>query len=657
MHFIPAYSSLAFSLAVACGLLLSSPAADGSEMPPDVAEAVNLLANPSFEEGSDLSPVDWVFVNQCQRMAGHWVGESARSGRQCVSVEGDGGLAYGRWMTACRLPIEAGKRYRLGFWYKGHGGSVYLLGNECLFDAGSGVLTENLGHAYQTVVVKTEPSDEWRFYTGDFTAPDYPSWARVCLAGGGRETCFFDDVSLVPSGLHLVMPRSPMLCETGGTVTVEMRFEPETAVTEAPVDWGVSTPGLRLVRATADPARKTWRLDLQPVTPGLKDLAIHCRRGGTDFTLTRRNFLRAHPPLHGTFAFAVFTDAHLYRPGVNERNELFGRFTALANTLDPLFALGLGDQMEISSGATDTQKKWIAEAVREQLGRLSVPVCVVAGNHEIDKTVEGAGTRWYQEKYFGQPACQGFEAGGWFFAGIDTTVGGIYGRDHGGGFVHPGQSAWLDSALRSAHERGLPAVLWTHVPPYGEFPDGQERDHLLGLVYSNDVRLVLSGHIHNTLSQCTSNPFKAGRVAPPWPKPETLPDCATAVARLANPVNTLFLTTTTVSAFLLGGSRFNGFLYVWVREGRIAWVDTIPLSLSLVEERKSKDSKRFRIHNGPEKALTGLPLRLDTLPGRFTVLSGGRELPVVKLAGSCWVQVDVPAGGEITLDVRHESRE
>lgn len=635
----------------------AAPDAGRGALPSDVTDAVNLLANPSFEEGSDACPVDWVFANQCQQTAGHWVRGQARSGEQCVSVEGGGGLAYGRWMTAYRLPLDAGRRFRVGFWYKGRGGSVYLLGNEYRLGAASGIVTENMGRAYQAVVAKPEPSDEWRFYTGEFAAPGYPSAARLCLAGGGQDTCFFDEVTLLPEGLHLVQPRAPILCETGGAVTVEVRLEGAAVAETDPVEWTLGTPGLSLTRAVRDPARGTWRLELRAgADAGVMDLVITCREGKREHRLSRPHFIRVHEPLQGTFAFVAFTDAHLYRPGANERNGMFGRFVAAATALDPLFALGLGDQMEISSGATDTQKKIIAEAVREQLGRLPVPVFPVAGNHEIDKTAEGAGTRWYHEKYLGYPPWQGLEAGPFFFAGIDTTVAGLYGRDHGGGLVHPGEATWLADTLRDAHGRGLSLVLWSHMSPYGEFADGPDRNRLLGLICSNDVRLVLSGHIHDNLSMATPNPCRAGAATPPWPKPELLPDGAAALARLGSPGATVFFTTTTVSAFLLGGSRYNGFLYAWVRDGKIAWLDVLPLSLSLNVDRVGGEVQVIHIRNGPEKAIRGLPLRLGAEVVR--VEANGREIPFLAASGtgtgSRWIQVDVPAGGEVTVSVNRQ---
>ena len=181
-----------------------------------------------------------------------------------------------------------------------------------------------------------------------------------------------------------------------------------------------------------------------------------------------------------------------------------------------------------------------------------------------------------------------------------------------------------------------------------------DRDRLLGLVYSNRVKVVLSGHIHDNLYVSTPNPVLAGRSVPPWPKPESLADGAMLAARLADPASTVFLTSTTVSAFLLGNSRYNGFLYAWVRDGRIAWMDTVPLSLSVAVEHGAGASHKIHIRNGPEKALKGFPLKLDIGPGRMMVSSSGRDLPVVEAGtggGSRWVQVDIPAGGEITIDV------
>ncbi len=643
------------SLVLAASVAHAAPPPSFLEtLPPDVAEAANWLSNGSFEEGENACPCDWVFLNQHERMAGTWETSGAHSGKQCVSIKGDAGLAYGRWVTAYRFPVEPGARLRVGFWYRGKGGSLRILGSECRFDPATGALSENLVRRYDTVLSKPEPADDWRWIEAEFTAPDYPSWARLSLTGGGRETCFFDDVIVLKPGLSLVKPRSPALAKTGEKLVVEVFAGSLVGIDPSACRWESATPGLKLLRAEPDPARRTWRIELETGAPGVHDLALRCQAGqGPAMELRRPRFVRVHPPLGGAFAFAVFTDAHFYRPGKNERNEKFGRTAALLNGLDPLFALDLGDHVEISSGATDAEKKLLCEAAREQLGRLAMPVFSVAGNHDIDKTFEGAGTRWYEEKYLEHAPWHTFEVEGVFFAGINTMVPGIYGRDHGGGFVRPGQAEALAAAFQGT--KGKFPILWSHVSPYGEFPESPDRDRLLGLLYSNRVRLMLTGHVHNNGASATRHP-PATSPAPPWPKAETLPNVKTLADRLADPGSTVFLETTTSAAFLLGGCPFNAVRYFWMRDGAVAWQDLLPLSLSVTTEADGPHARRIHIKNGGEKPIAGLPVSVTLPLGRVTVKLGDRELTVTAISGpasqTAWVQVDVPLNADLTVEVR-----
>jgi 3',5'-cyclic AMP phosphodiesterase CpdA len=369
--------------------------------------------------------------------------------------------------------------------------------------------------------------------------------------------------------------------------------------------------------------------------------------------MVRQRFLRCHPPLQGTFAFAAFTDAHFYRPGDNERNARFGELAASLNALQPLFALSLGDQMEISSGATDTEKKWIAEAVREQLDRLHVPLYVVAGNHEVDKTFEGAGTRWYHEQYLGYPPWVSFAVENFLFVGLDLPTPGIYGRDHGGSFQRVGQAAWLAETLRQADDRFT--VLWGHMSVFGEFLDSPGRDELLRLLYQHRVRLALAGHIHNNSASALTRPVTGEDRKPPWSRPAPLAEGADVVARLADPASTVFLETTTCSAFLLGGCPYQGWRYIWVRDGAIAWQAVVPTALSVTITQPAENLRRVDLRNGPETDLPGFPLHVTLPPGRVTARAGDRELPVWTYpdpAGqTVWVQVDLAADQEIQVTI------
>lgn len=637
--------TLATSVAGATPSILDS-------LPPDVAEAANWLANGTFEEGENACPCDWVFLNQHQKVTGTWETTGAHSGKQCVSIKGDDGLSYARWVTAYRFPVEAGARLRVGFWYRGRGGSARILGSECRFDPATGTLTENLVRHYDTVLSKPEPTTEWRWVEAEFAQPDYPGWARLCLSGGGRDTCSFDDAIVLKPGLSLVKPRSPALVNVGAPLQVEV-FPGALADTDpSTIRWESLAPGLKLLGATPDAARHTWRLNLEATSVGVHDLALRAQAGKAPAQELRRpRFVRVHPPLGGTFAFAVLTDAHFYRPGQNERNEKFGRVAALLNGLDPLFTLDLGDHLEISSGATDAEKKLLCEAAKEQLGRLAMPVFSVAGNHDVDKTFEGAGSRWYEEKYLGHAPWHTFSVEGVFFAGINTMVPGIYGRDHGGGFVRPGQAEALTGAFQGTRA-GFP-IFWGHVSPYGEFPEGADRNRLLELLYGNHARLVLTGHVHNNGASATRQPATPSG---PWPKPEALPDAGALAERLADPQSTVFLETTTSSAFLLGGCPFNAVRYFWMRDGAVAWQDLLPLGLSVSTEPDGPRVRRVRVKNGADKPLVGLPLSVSLPPGRVAAKLGDRSLAVRTTPGpsgqTAWVQVDVPLNADLSVELR-----
>lgn len=615
----------------------------------EVQQAVNLLANPSFETGEDACPVDWVFLNQHEMSRGEWKAGDAPEGAQHIRAIGESGMCYGRWTTAYRLELEPGRTYRLGFWHRGTGGAqVYLEGHHVEFDSDSGVLTENLRKRYKSVLVKPESSVEWRYYTAVWQAPDYPSWARLNLGIYGRHQADFDWVTLTADGLHLVQPADPVLVESGGLISVEAFLQTDQAEGEA--EWTCATPGVKIIESQFDATRGTWRLTLRADEVGFFDLEIEARlKTGATHAATRPGFIRVHPPLKGTFAFSVFTDAHFYRPGDNPRNEMFGGFAKTVTALDPLFFLSLGDQMEIHSGASDLDKKWSVAAVREQFARLRAPVFTLLGNHEIDKTFEGAGTRWYWEQHLGMSPFKAFRIENYLFAGIDTSTPGIYGRDHGGSFVRPGQRAWLDEVLTRAGKAGLVPVVLMHIPVYGEFRDGADRNDLLDLLYRHRVRLVLQGHQH--YSEQYAAPYPSFSPWPPaqWPTRTELVTNEEVIARLNDPSNTVFLTTTTVSAFLLGGSPYNGFRHFWVKDGNIVWQDVVPVSLAVSVERR-EDGQIVRLRTGPEKALAGFPVKAELPAGRVEIRSGEKILPVHRVlhaqGQTVWTQVDLPVNTE-----------
>jgi hypothetical protein len=632
-------------------LSLGAHAADDPEGP------ANWISNPSFEVGSQACPVDWVFFNQHETTTGAWDGSAARSGAAGVAVRGAGGLAFGRWITPYGIPLEPGQRYRYAYWYRGTGAQVYVQGRASSLTP-EGLYTVDLARRFKTPLGATPATTEWTRVAGEFVAPGYPSWAQLCLSGSGRDHCAFDDVFLSRPGLLVLEPRVPQVLPVGATVRLSLYAEELRDLEPAAVQWKVESGNFSLRTVERDPVRRCWNLQLEATRAGVADVAVQAARsGGTPLALQLPRWARVHDGTGGAFAFAALTDLHFYRPGRNERNEIFGRLADTLNALDPLFALSLGDQMEIHSGYRDEEKKQEVEAVREQLARVRVPLFQLAGNHEIDKSYEGAGTQWYAGKLLQVAPHFALEVDGALLAGVDLTAPGLCDREHGAAFLRAGQAEWLEGVLGSYTGR-LP-VLAGHVPPYNEFSESADRDQFLALLFKHRVRAFLAGHLHYTKDEWVRNPAADGAVRPPWPAPQPLARSADGTRRLADPANTVFLTTTTGSAFLLGGYPFNGYRYLLVRDQQIVWQDVLPVSLGIARSEPAPNVVTYAVSNGPHKAVSALPLRADLPPGRVQATLDGAPLPVqVTTNGAgrlvAWVQPDIATNRTVTVTLRSD---
>jgi Icc-related predicted phosphoesterase len=645
MNFLPHVALL--------GLLAASLVSGVSASEPP--QAANWISNPSFEVGTQESPVDWVYFNEHETTEGKWGPENARTGKNGVSFTGLGGMSFGRWTTPYRIPLEPGAKYRVSFWYRGSGAHVYVIGQSASMSS-AGVLTMDMTKRFKKTISKPGDAKEWTRVTEEFTAPGYASWAQLCLSGSERRTCSFDDVALYRIGLVLVAPGSPLVVASGAKPTVTVYAEELRDAAEGAVQWTVTSPVAKLVSAKKNPDDSTWSLELDATGSGVGDLAISATApGAKPLSLSLHRFIRTYPgPAGKMFAFAAVTDTHFYRPGTNERNDKFAKVVAALNAFDPLFVISLGDQMEIHSGIRDEENKLIAEAVREQLGLLNGPVFTVSGNHEIDRTYEGVGSRWYYEKYLRLAQHWDFQVGGVLFAGIDVSTPGVSTREHGASFLDEQQAAWLEEIL-SAHKRG-PAVVAAHISPFNEFADTPDRNRLLALLLGAKTRLYLCGHTHFTEDQIVPNV----KTTPPWPKPETIRDSAAVTAALQDPAKTGFLTTTTACAFSLGAEKTTGYRYLLVKDGKIAWQDVLPLSLAIKRESGSPDTVKFTVTNGSEKPLAGLPIRAVLPDGRASVTLAGKEIPceVTPLGNGTqdvWVRVDSPLNStsEIVFSSKH----
>ena len=625
--------------------------ASGIRLEAEPPEAANWISNPSFETGSADSPVDWVYFNEHETTAGKWGPEHARTGKSGVAFAGLGGMSFGRWMTPYRIPLEPGAKYRVSFWYRGGGAHVYVIGQSASLSP-AGVLTMDMTKRFKTTIAKPAEAKDWTQVTGEFTAPDYASWAQLCLSGSERRTCSFDDIALYRTGLVLVAPGAPLVVPSGRKTSVTVYSEELRDAAADTVKWNVTSPVAKLVSVQKNPGDSTWSLELEANGSAVGDLKIEALRpGGKPLCLSLRHFIRVYPEASGKmFSFAAVTDTHFYRPGTNERNEKFAKAVAALNSFDPLFVISLGDQMEIHSGIRDEETKLICEAVREQIGLLNGPVFTIPGNHEIDRIYEGVGSRWYYEKYLQLARHWKFLVGGVLFAGIDVSTPGVSVREHGASFLDEEQAVWLEGLI-AAHNGG-PAVVAAHISPFNEFADTPDRNRLLALLLGSKIRLYLCGHTHYTEDQIVLN----GKATPPWPKPETIKDPAAVTAALQDPGKTGILTTTTACAFSLGAEKTAGYRYLLVKDGQIAWQDVLPLSLAIKRQNPSPDTVKLTVTNGAEKAVAGLPVRAVLPAGKAAATLAGKEIPceVVPLGNGSqdvWVRVDCPLNStqEITF--------
>ena len=636
-------------LAIVLSTLTPAFAIDG------IPDAANWISNPSFELGSQECPVDWVFLNQHEITTGTWDATSARSGAQGVAVHGGSGLAYGRWITPYRIQFKPGERLRVSFWYRGTGASVYMWTRASELNE-AGMFITDLTKYYKCMLGPTPATSEWTYVETEFVAPDYPSWGQLCLGGGGRDTCEFDDIFVARPDIVMVEPRHPFVVLAGDTRRITVYADTLRGAATNEVDWSVTSPGFALQAVSRSETQNVWFIDLLATNTGAADITVQAStNGGAPLSLSLPRYARVHAGTGGAFTFSVMTDLHFYRPGNNERNIKFGQLANSLNALDPFFGLALGDQLEIHSGYRDEEKKIQVNAVLEQFARVNAPIFATAGNHEIDKHYEGAGTQWYFEKLMDMQPFYSVEVDGTLVAGVDISAPGLCSREHGAAFTRAGQADWLAGVLGSYTGR-LPIVA-AHISPFTEFIDGDDRNLYLSLLYTNRVRAYLSGHLHYTTDRYVRNPLSDGAWGPPWPDPIDIVSSAEGVEKLSDTNNLVYLTTVTGAAFLLGGAPVNGYRYLWVQDQEIVWQDVLPISLSVARTSSAANVVGYTITNGIHKAISGLPLKAELPAGNVTATINETPTPVLvttNLAGVliAWVQADIPLNSTINVIVR-----
>jgi putative heme-binding domain-containing protein len=147
-------------------------------------QAVNVIPNPSFEEGQGQRPLAWAVRTNAGRATHDWV-EGGRTGAKCLRIASQQG-ADSSWFTDVR--VEPDTDYRLSAWIKTEGVTGAM-----------GALLNVHGTEYRTGAV-TGTSADWRRVEITFNSGSLSVVSINCLFGGwgrARGTAWYDDLELV----------------------------------------------------------------------------------------------------------------------------------------------------------------------------------------------------------------------------------------------------------------------------------------------------------------------------------------------------------------------------------------------------------------------------------------------------------------------------
>ncbi|HDN85365.1 MAG TPA: hypothetical protein ENG47_06400 [Candidatus Aerophobetes bacterium] len=665
----------------------------------------NMLTNYSMERGETEAPVDWVFVAYHEKIkeAG-WTDEVSHWGKKSIFIDSalDNPMpvpgvhlsGIGFFTTTYRISLEPGRTYCLQGYYNASkkcgvmvGGYPSQLNVEKREFVQS--ITNVSHHITNVIAEKTLPATggRWKHFSLEFTPPPapYPYLARVYLIGTylpGK--VYFDDVALTTQTFQPQSPGLPKIVVPGEEfhlkfIVSDVKGNPVKKIEDFRL-W-INNRKLQ-TKAVFNSKEKVWTLlssvpfDFTP--SGFASIKAEVTIKGSKQVFEKERYFYVIPPTKGTFSFVVIADTHLHDyPEQDERTQRFVEAIRSINSLSPYFALHVGDLRGISNGQNDIHGRWWNEVYQDMISRLETPLYPVPGNHDTDKTfLGGASTMYYYEKLAGYPPFYSFDVDKFHFVGIDTTVPGIAGRQHNGGFTHPGQEEWLQKDLQDAQSQGKYIILFFHHPPYeGEqFPHYEDRERLLDVIYRNRINLVLLGHNHHDWVVIKKNPYVQEGGSLPELRLGPLPEGASEDYRdgpierekiepyYHNPAYTIFEQTTTTSGFLMRGSRYFGFRYIWVRDGKIVWDDTIPLGFKVRTLEKREGYRKIEVINPKIKSYKMLPLSFRMKPGKYRAYKleeAKKSLNLYQInkgkITEVWVSLDIGAGEKVIVEIKKEN--
>ena len=628
---------------------------------------VNMLSNSGFEEGSDMTPVDWNFVNVHESVKGSWPEKEGISGGKCLKLESLTGLSYGWWKTAYSIILEPGKSYTVGGMHKGDNASVKIQGFSVNFDSRTGKYERNI-EKFFSVEKKLKASKDWNAFENTFSIPawDSPVWIEIMLqCGDNNKQALFDDIYLLGDTFKIIKPEVPQIVKPSTNFNLQIAVCNNKAVPVKDISgWNVYAGDIKLdiISCKLNESSALWELVVKtPDKTGTYALKIEInKKNNRPSIITKPKFLVVNQSAGKFFSFAVFSDPHIFsNSNDNPQNKLFLNVISAINGLDPLFTIGTGDLRGISSGYDDPRIKYMCDSYKRLISLINSPVYNVGGNHDFDKTDSGSQCRWYFSQYMGFPLYFSFDVENFHFVGIDTNTAGIYGKDHLGSFHLPGQQQWLEKDLADAVSKEKFNVLFFHETLYegAQFLNDQEKKTLEDIIFRNNVRLVLEGHNHHNWIYAKRNPLKSGssQLNEINLNPDKEVTGADICAYYADPLFTVFEQTTTASAFLIREAKYFGFRYFVVHDGKIIFDDSIPESFKIKTISDNADSKVIEISTGPEKPLKHLPFKITMEAGKYRVKIAGIETAAAEVANGdkldLWIFTDLNTNENKKIEV------
>jgi len=673
--------------------------------------------------------LDWHAHNYEEQLWRHsygdWDEDVSYHGKKSIFMINTAGLGWEHWDTPYFIGLEQNTQYVLkGFYKTERNTSQQVRANISARYYSStpeaGTYTTRLPNPGGSGC-RLEPSSEWKTFVNIFQYPhprdvryskDTPGFDYECavrlFGAGGPGKIWFDYLKLSKRYVfELISHKVPIMCELADVIDLqfvlldESKWQLEERIIKTAQDWEVFADGEKLKVEQVKFDNNLWNLKVKaPDKVGLYNLKVNVKYKKSNLSLARKSFLKVAYPLKDTYAFVVMADRHAadFLPSSVEdakdpRKIIHLCVVDLINNLRPLFVLELGDN-GIWDGVfkSDTDIKYRAEAYLDFRSRIKYPVYSIAGNHDADATDKGLRCRWYYHIYCGIPYYYSFDIGSYHFIGLDSVMG--VNPDfttHGGDFQIPGMLNWFENDLKIAAQEGKKIICFFHHPVFLEFKETPARDRFLDLVCNYNVAYVFTGHHHHinldikkrVQSHIDENyPSDLEEVIhshkdTPFP-PHPLQLLELAKKYRNNPNYVLFETCAPMGANHHSSGpdseQYQGIRYIWIKEGKVAWDDTLPANLKMTYVKdtptrkvcnikvSSKNDFNWRMRNAAGRPFTGLPLRFEMEKGNYKAYlkETAAKLPLYQIGKAtiteCWVQLDLKKDDSVTVVVEKIER-